>query len=198
VFWWFIKMGTAFASLVMGALLVHTSFDERQNVLVDALGGTIAMLGAEAEAWSVSGSAQVERDAAVVARADTIVASAGRLRSHLERRLTTHPAQAEHTRALLAHLGFVEKLASDARELGDAGDAAQLRHAAVELLRQSAFLRRQSPDTLFRLRLMEIGLPLALSVVTILLVLRYPLTEQRCYEIKELLKQRRGPLPTAS
>ena len=39
VFWWFIKMGTAFASFVTGALLVFTSFDETQNVTVDALDG---------------------------------------------------------------------------------------------------------------------------------------------------------------
>ena len=30
VYWWFIKMGTAFASFVTGALLVFTSFDERR------------------------------------------------------------------------------------------------------------------------------------------------------------------------
>ena len=115
VFWWFIKMGTAFASLVMGALLVYTSFDERQNVLMDALGGNIAIVNAEAEAWAVSKSAQVERDAALVAQAEMMVENAGKLRSHLENRLETHPAQAEHTRALLEHLGSVEKLAGDAR-----------------------------------------------------------------------------------
>ena len=54
VFWWFIKMGTAVASFVMGALLVYTSFDERQNVLMDALGGNIAIVKAEAEAWAVA------------------------------------------------------------------------------------------------------------------------------------------------
>ena len=37
VYWWFIKMGTAFASFVTGALLVFTSFDEQQNVSVDSL-----------------------------------------------------------------------------------------------------------------------------------------------------------------
>ena len=198
VFWWFIKMGTAFASLVMGALLVYTSFDERQNVLMDALGGNIAIVNAEAEAWAVSKSAQVERDAALVAQAEMIVENAGKLRSHLENRLETHPAQAEHTRALLEHLGSVEKLAGDARRVSDAGDSAQLLRVAGELLQHSQFLRRQSPETLFRLRLVEIGLPLALSVVSILFVLRYPLTEQRCYEIKELLKQRRGELVAAT
>ena len=49
VFWWFIKMGTAFASFVMGALLVFTAFDERQNVTVDALRGNIARIKSEAE-----------------------------------------------------------------------------------------------------------------------------------------------------
>ncbi len=197
VFWWFIKMGTAFASLVTGALLAYTSFDERQNVLVDALGGNIAMVQAEAETRAVRRSAQVERDAALVAQAGMIVENAGKLRLYLEDRLATHPAQAEHTRALLEHLGAVETLAGDARKLGDAGDPAPLQGVAAELAQHAAFLRRQSPATLFRLRLVEIGLPLALSVVSILFVLRYPLTEQRCYEIKELLRQRRGELVAA-
>jgi Na+/melibiose symporter-like transporter len=38
--------------------------------------------------------------------------------------------------------------------------------------------------------LFDIGVPLLLSVVSIGLTLRYPLTEARCYEIKALLKQR--------
>ena len=192
VFWWFIKMGTAFASLVMGALLVYTSFDERQNVLVDALGENIAIVEAEAEAWVAGKSAQVEQNAALVEQTEMIVGNAGRLRSHLESRLEAHPAQAGHIGALLDHLGSVETLAGEARSANDAGDPAQLLRVAGELSHHSEFLRRQSPETLFRLRLVEIGLPLALSVVSILLVLRYPLTEQRCREIKELLKQRRG------
>jgi glycoside/pentoside/hexuronide:cation symporter, GPH family len=192
VFWWFIKMGTAFASFVMGALLVYTSFDERQNVLVDTLGGNIAIFHAEAQHWATSKSPQVERDAALAAQAEMIAGNAGTLRSHLESRLETHPALAEHTRALLERLGSVERLAVTAREIIDVNDSAQLLRIAGELVQHSAFLRRQSPETLFRLRLVEIGLPLALSVVSILLVLRYPLTEQRCYEIKELLKRRRG------
>jgi GPH family glycoside/pentoside/hexuronide:cation symporter len=51
-------------------------------------------------------------------------------------------------------------------------------------------LRNQTPTTLFRLRLFEIGVPLLLSVVCIFLTLRYPLTEARCYEIKEALQAR--------
>jgi GPH family glycoside/pentoside/hexuronide:cation symporter len=128
----------------------------------------------------------------VVAQAEMIARNTGSLRSHLESRLETHPALAEHTRALLERLGSIERLAVTAREIIDLNDSAQLLRIAGELVQHSAFLRRQSPETLFRLRLVEIGLPLALSVVSMLFVLRYPLTEQRCYEIKELLKRRRG------
>lgn len=189
VFWWFIKMGTALASLAMGALLVCSSFDERQNVLAEALGGTIAAVAAQAEAWTAGGAAGVEQDATLAVQLDMIPGHAGRLRSHLASRLQTHPVQAAHTRALLDQLGTVEMLAGDARK---ARDAARLRRIAGELAQQVLLLRRQAPATLFRLRLMEIGLPLALSMVSILFLLRYPLTERRCREIRDLLKQRRS------
>ena len=74
----------------------------------------------------------------------------------------------------------------------------QRRRCRGELSQHAAFLRRQSPATLFRLRLVEIGLPLALSLLSILFLVRYQLTEQRCYEIKELLRQRRGELMAAT
>jgi Na+/melibiose symporter-like transporter len=67
---------------------------------------------------------------------------------------------------------------------------------ADALLKQTTLLKEQTPKTLFRLRLVEIGLPLVLSFVSILLTLRYPLTEARCYEIKEALKKRHAELAT--
>lgn len=192
VFWWFIKMGTAFASLVMGALLVYTSFDERQNVLMDALGGNIAIVNADARAWAVGESGQVEKASRLAEQVEKLAENAAKLRTHFDERVTKQPSQAEHTRSLLVHLDSVDALASQINSATKAGDAAKALEMAGSLLQHSEFLRRQSPETLFRLRLVEIGLPLALSVVSILLTLRYPLTEQRCYEIKELLKQRRG------
>jgi hypothetical protein len=62
------------------------------------------------------------------------------------------------------------------------------------LLRQAATLKEQTPTTLYRLRVIEIGLPLLLSGVSIWFTLRYPLTEARCYEIKEALEARREKL----
>ena len=42
VFWWLIKMGTALASFVAGALIVLTAFDETQVTKVDAIQGIVA------------------------------------------------------------------------------------------------------------------------------------------------------------
>ena len=40
------------------------------------------------------------------------------------------------------------------------------------------------------MRVVEIGLPILLSIFSIFFVLRYTLTEKRSHEIKDLLKQR--------
>jgi GPH family glycoside/pentoside/hexuronide:cation symporter len=50
----------------------------------------------------------------------------------------------------------------------------------------------QSDATLFWLRAWEIGLPPALCLVSVWFVLKYPLTEARAYEVKALLKARKG------
>jgi GPH family glycoside/pentoside/hexuronide:cation symporter len=49
----------------------------------------------------------------------------------------------------------------------------------------------QSDATLFWLRVWEIGLPSLLCLIGAALLIRYPLTETRAYEIKELLEQRK-------
>ena len=51
IFWWFIKMGTAFASLVAGALIVLTAFDEIQVTQVDSLSGIIREIRSEVQSW---------------------------------------------------------------------------------------------------------------------------------------------------
>jgi len=51
-------------------------------------------------------------------------------------------------------------------------------------------LTHQSPYTLLMMRVVEIGLPVLLSLFSIFFVFRYSLTEKRSHEIKELLKQR--------
>jgi GPH family glycoside/pentoside/hexuronide:cation symporter len=51
IFWWFIKMGTAFASFVAGALIVLTAFDEIQVTQVDSISGNIREIRSEIQSW---------------------------------------------------------------------------------------------------------------------------------------------------
>jgi len=51
IFWWLIKMGTAFASFVAGALIVLTAFDETQVTKVDSLSGMIREIRSEIQSW---------------------------------------------------------------------------------------------------------------------------------------------------
>lgn len=49
----------------------------------------------------------------------------------------------------------------------------------------------QSESTLFWLRFWEISLPSAMCLLSVLLLMKYPLTEQRAYEIKALLERQK-------
>ncbi len=52
VYWWFIKMGTAFASLVTGLLIMFTQFDETQVTKVDDFQGSINKTIHQVETWN--------------------------------------------------------------------------------------------------------------------------------------------------
>lgn len=51
VFWWFIKMGTALASFVAGALIVFTMFDQTQVTKVDDIQGSIKEMRSKVQFW---------------------------------------------------------------------------------------------------------------------------------------------------
>jgi Na+/melibiose symporter-like transporter len=191
-------MGTAFASFVTGVLLVFTSFDERQNVTVDALGGNIVVIKTEAQQWLTQEVDAQARSAEFAKQIENMIANADKLRGHFVQRLGEHPDQAEHIDPLIEHVDSISSEAKDLRAKSDslAANPADLINEADKLLEQTTELKKQAPRTLFRLRLVEIGLPLVLSIVSILLTLRYPLTEARCYDIKEALKKRHAELAT--
>ncbi len=185
VFWWFIKMGSAFASFVTGVLLVFTTFDESQNVAVDAINGNVAAIKADYEAGG--------GEKKIAERLDKSTAMVDKLRQHLEERLASYPSQAEHIALLIDRVNAVraEVATLRAKHVDKTPDMTDDVTNEVEaILDKVALLKQQSPHTLFRLRFIEIGTPLLLSIVSIYLTLSYPLTEARCYEIKELLKQR--------
>lgn len=51
VFWWFIKMGTALASFVAGALIVFTMFDQTQVMKVDDIQGSVREMRSKVQSW---------------------------------------------------------------------------------------------------------------------------------------------------
>jgi glycoside/pentoside/hexuronide:cation symporter, GPH family len=200
VFWWFIKMGTALASAVMGGLLVFTAFDERQNVTVDALNGDIAVMKAEAEKWQQEGIKTDSHIAKIGSQLDKAKNDADKLRRHFDERLQSHGDQADHLHGLIERTELVRSELDRIREKirNEAPVPAELVGQSDQLLVATTFLKQQTPRSLFRLRLFDIGVPLMLSVASIVLLLRYPLTEARSYEIKEALKRRRAELAAAN
>ena len=130
VYWWFIKMGTAFASFVTGVLLVFTNFDEKQNVNVDDLRGNIAVIQSEAERWQTDDVAVEDRLAKVHEQIEKAVASAEKLRSHFALRIENYPDLEMHTRQLVDNLKRFNSRAKALQtqsdrlvsELGDATD----------------------------------------------------------------------------
>jgi GPH family glycoside/pentoside/hexuronide:cation symporter len=193
VFWWFIKMGTAFASFVTGTLLIYTQFDEKQNVSVDDLRGSLTMIQTMIEDWEQDPVEPAARLELFDEQIETTTEKLTKLQTHLEARANSHQLTAEHSQDLALQLSqfaqHLDALAAQREALVSAPD--ELSEQLDRVLEQIAPLKRQAPDTLLRLRVVEIGLPLLLSIVSILLTLNYPLTEARCYEIKEALRQRR-------
>jgi GPH family glycoside/pentoside/hexuronide:cation symporter len=194
--WWFIKMGTAFASVVTGGLLLYTHFDETQSVLVDTVQSNVAVIRAESELWLAKETDEFQVSNNLAKALDGLPSSIDKLEAHLNLRRTELPENVSHMEQFV---GPIDALRNQSAVLGkasgsDGPDPAAMLRSADKMLEQIVPLKRQSPATLFRLRAVEIGVPLLLSVVSLLLALRYPLTEERCYEIKEALKRRRADL----
>jgi GPH family glycoside/pentoside/hexuronide:cation symporter len=192
VYWWFIKMGSAVAGFGMGALLVLTAFDEKQNVSVDALRRDITTLKVQAETWQREPASTPDRMREFDLQVEQIVKRADELQLSLQRRLETQPSLETHIGTLRERLEAIRSAAaamSDQRANLVAAPDDAVRQADA-LLEQVGSLRHQSPLTLFRLRLFEIGIPLVLSGVSLALAMRYPLTDARWREIRSALDKR--------
>ena len=284
IFWWFIKMGTALASFVAGALIVFTMFDEAQVTKVDSLQGNIRELRSKVQTWNgeegFKGSTanllittkqqvtdaldesktyvnflekestkkdnesnqnvakyQGDRKSALLNTLSVTRSTVAGLK-HLQTRLDNLGSQPEDSAVinlskeavsltlqtkfekakmnsfeLLSHLSskslepkFIKKKETDKhydqimKEINEVRD----RIADIETTSSLASLDKdlgtiendimpltqQTPYTLLMMRVVEIGLPFLLSLLSIFFVLRYSLTEKRSHEIKELLKQR--------
>jgi hypothetical protein len=154
VFWWFIKMGTALASVISGALIVLTMFDETQVTKVDKLQGDIRDMRAKVEvlraheSQGVSGAAAVSAASALLAEASAdsteqlaqlkneaarIAGSAAQVVGPVER--ARREAIAQSTSALRAVVGELEQSRLRLTAVGSGTDAVQLA-AVVEQIQQ--------------------------------------------------------------
>jgi len=175
IFWWFIKMGTAFASFVTGLLILVSQFDQTQTVGVDRLKGSLAVVQTAAAAGQKIDSRDFEQTHKYISE----------LRAHFStRKKTTHLQMImDRLNALESVIRNLEKSGLDQPEQA----AEELNH----LIKKSLEIAQQSPSTLLRMRVIEISLPLLLSCVSLYFTFRYPLTEKRVYEIKAELERRR-------
>lgn len=282
IFWWFIKMGTALASFVAGALIVLTAFDESQVTKVDAIQGNVRELKSKVQYWQeYKGVATAEWIEKTKNQAEEAIKESGDYSIYLEKESTKaaedlSPVMQSYqetkkalmlkalqsTRAtnegllqlkskldglnaqspdsvandaikkaiplvlqtkfekakvnaliLTAHLDDESQTSrvtrSEKNRTHYAGLLNDIRHISDELAviesgetlpsldkqlttieEEIKSLTKQTPYTLLMMRIVEIGLPILLSLISIFFVFRYSLTEKRSHEIKELLRQR--------
>lgn len=284
IFWWFIKMGTALASFVGGALIVLTMFDESQVIKIDRLQGNIGEIRNKIELWKgeqgmkapgavllettkkevneaieesekyldylriettktpetnhgadtvynhqrrlllleVMASAQVVNEKLTLIRSeiagvnasapDSLVRMMAKtafplsVQTKFEKAKVTAFETANHlkqrskeskTMMNKRSSAHYEKLLQDINSISTELSGINLAASPEELdlqfqkiANETIPLQRQTPYTLLMMRIVEIGLPLLLSIFSIFFVLRYSLTEKRSHEIKDLLQKR--------
>ena len=279
VFWWFIKMGSALASFVAGALIVFTMFDETQVTKVDKIQGSVREMRSKVQYWegykgiatanrewventktqtaeaiteakeyltylgketlknqdetniSLPDYPKQKKDALLNASSttQTTLAELEQLQSRLEQaKSETQPSGIDsiikgaitltlHTKIVKARMNSFElmsRLENRSRETKNSREHYQKligevtgvneRIANLNMTMSPDFLDKelgsiensimpltqQTPYTLLMMRVVEIGLPLLLSLFSIFFVLKYSLTEKRSHEIKDLLRQR--------
>ena len=284
IFWWFMKLGTALASLVGGALIVFTMFDQFQGTKVDSLQGNVRELRSKVQMWNsdegfkgsvanllVTTKKQVT-DALDESKIYVKFLEKESVKKDNEANQNVSKYQGDRTSALISALtvtkatvGGLEQIDSQVEALGpQSSDSAiiNLANKAVSLTLQTKFekaklnsfelishlesksivpklikkeetdkhydqimkeitgvrarianiettssltsldkdlgtiekdimpLTQQTPYTLLMMRIVEIGLPFLLSLLSIFFIMKYSLTEKRSLEIKDLLKQR--------
>ena len=193
VFWWFIKMGTAFASFVTGLLIVFTQFDEVQIKRSDALMGAIKELHASATTWSEQKDIDKELIKIQLEQAiQKALSETKKVQTYFTSQLDNSPDRKEHILSLIeTNTLITTELTQIKNQLNELSLKPKLLLEKLTHTRSSfSQLSQQAPYTLFWMRAVEIGLPLLLSLISIFFIRRYSLSEERSYEIKEALKKR--------
>jgi GPH family glycoside/pentoside/hexuronide:cation symporter len=174
-YWWFIKMGTAFASFITGALIVFTHFDEKQSIGIDRLSGHVNEATA---AFKDDRQPAVSEIPKLLEKLRAARADAAEMAAHFTTEAAASTVRHDHCLALAASLDPVivklDALTSQPGTLPSVNDL----HGLLADLRP---LSRQAPGVLWRMRLTEIGLPVLLSLISLFLLWFYPLSESRSH-----------------
>ncbi|MGC3977494.1 MAG: MFS transporter [Paludibacteraceae bacterium] len=273
VFWWFIKLGTALASFVAGALIVFTMFDEAQVTKVDKYQSNIdeistwvtnydksvkenklnsqTLLTYKNEALTEAKEYQklmnkehskkfentfkyvplftVQRDsiinrnllslqttignlsgnqividsvmknkqivplAFIQTKLDKLSVNVLELQAYLTNKsLDPKTKNKEHYLELNRKMELVQKTLIKSK--GNT-NIVELQANVKMMVNEIVALKKQTPYTLLMMRVVEIGLPILLSIISLFLIFHYTLTEKRSLEIKELLKKKSPPAP---
>lgn len=266
VFWWFIKLGTALASFVAGALIVFTQFDETQVTKVDKLESNLSeiikistdfkpenaskisladlknsqkeaitevedyikglnkeLYKKEQEYKNIPTTFQQEKEIIIRQNLINLQADLAALKSIsitqenlgadmqkvfpliakeklAKTNITLFDLKAYLTDKLADkknenkdhYIKLNQKVEIMIKQLSeiDANQPIFVEKKVTEMQKNIVPVKKQTPYTLLMMRLVEIGIPILLSVVSLLFIFRYTLTEKRSLEIKELLKQK--------
>ena len=193
VFWWFMKLGMATAYFVAGILLTVTQFNEKQVTLVEELAKETTPL-VRAIKGNLPGSEGFgsEDGKALRTRAMSFADRARLLGDELETMASSSRSPAHyHSLAATARSLGSEMNGLFAEEKSLQAVAEDLKSRTGDLETEVRGLASQTPETLIWLRILEIGIPILLCLFSLAVIPRYPLSEERVYEIKELLAARK-------
>ena len=109
------------------------------------------------------------------------------LMAHLETKAKESRKNPEHYKALMQNVEIMNQRMANL----NASVTKETIEQEIGLIEaEIAPLTQQTPYTLLMMRVVEIGLPLLLSIFSVFFVFRYSLTEKRSHEIKELIRIR--------
>ncbi|WDE95662.1 MFS transporter [Lentisphaera profundi] len=181
IFWWFIKMGTAFASFVTGLLITFVDFNEVQVKSSDIISGKLK------ESLSLVESKDKYNQDTLKTQVTATIAEL----DHFILSLNEKEVDEHNTQLLVVCQAIRQELKSiDLTK----DDIPSIQSDLSSSLWQSQSLTLQSPQTLFWMRAVEIVLPLLLCAISLLFTLYYPLDEERCLEIQAALAERNKKL----
>ena len=176
VYWWFIKLGTAFASFVTGLLIVFSHFNEEQPKHIDGLQAEVKVALLNEKNNDIEKKKQNLTD---------LQKKSLKVADYFHKQAQIYPESKAH----------YDTLAQKSHALHDqATYLLQHTHSPNDiekLLIPIQELTKQSPESLLRMRIFEIGIPILLCVIALWLLKFYPLDDNRAYEVKQLLEARR-------